>query len=185
MTTDLQPITFNELKQMKQTKLLERQIKASVKLTKFMEEFKKHGVITRACKTAGIKYDTVNNLRRKSPAFAYLLESAAFEAKDHLEYVAYKRAVEGWEEDIVFMGRKTGDTVKKVDNKLLLELLRAAKPEKFSSKSEKDININITNNISAEQAHELLLKKLSGLQEKPINQDPVIEGEFSEVTSGS
>ena len=181
LTTEKQKTSFAELKKAKNLKLLEKSIKANEKLKEFFAEYSKHGIITRACRVAGIKYDTIMNLKKQSPQFAELLKGAEFRAKDNIEYEIYERAVIGVAEPVVFMGRVT-DTIIKKDNKLLLEMAKA-NLDKYQKENKKDEeNISITNNITYEQAHEQLLDRLNSMQERPKQVD-IIDGEYSEVKS--
>jgi hypothetical protein len=104
----------------------------------FLREFAKCGILTVAARAAGIDRHTVQNHRKKHPAFAAQFEAALIEANETLEGFALKLAIQGQEEPIWM--RDAGNNPVKVDvkrrqsDKILELLLKARMPEKYSQK---------------------------------------------------
>lgn len=90
----------------------------------------------------GVSYTTLGNWRDADPWFCQMEIEATMEAKDNLEAEAYRRAVQGVDEPVVYQGMvttvfdaETGKdktlTVKKYSDSLLSLLLKASDPEKY------------------------------------------------------
>lgn len=90
----------------------------------------------------GVAYTTLHNWRARDPWFVTMEVQASLEAKDNIEAEAYRRAVEGVDEPVVYQGMvttvfdaETGMdkvlTVKKYSDSLLAMLLKATDPEKY------------------------------------------------------
>lgn len=99
----------------------------------------------------GVSYTTLGNWREADPWFKHMEVEATFEAKDNLEAEAYRRAVQGVDEPVVFQGMvttvfdvETGKdkvlTVKKYSDSLLAMLLRASDPEKYRENSKLSVD---------------------------------------------
>lgn len=80
--------------------------------------------ITGAAKLAGVSVQTIIRARKEDTEFDRDLEEAREGFGEHLESEAYKRAVEGVEQDVLIRGKKVG-TKKVYDNRLLGQMLEA------------------------------------------------------------
>jgi hypothetical protein len=86
-----------------------------------------------ACDFAGIDRAVIDVLYDRHPIFRKKFDYAMKDAGDHLEGVAYDRAVNGYYEEAL---TKDGDVVelKKHDNRLLQFMVKGAKKDKYSDK---------------------------------------------------
>lgn len=109
--------------------------------TAFLREFARTGVVAAAVRAAGVGPDVVKHWR-KDPAFRELYDEAREEAADALEQEARRRALDGYDEPVLYRGLPTiardpatGEerllTVRRYSDQLLAILLKAARPEKF------------------------------------------------------
>lgn len=98
----------------------------------------------------GVSYTTLSAWRRADPWFQRMELEATLEARDNLEAEAYRRAVTGVDEPVVYQGMvttvfdsATGQdkvlTVKRYSDSLLQMLLRAADPEKYRERASVDV----------------------------------------------
>lgn len=115
---------------------------ALIKKAKFLKAFAVRGVLGDGCKSAQVSYSTVSYWREQDSWFERMLIEATFEAKDTLEAEAFRRAVEGVDDPVIFQGMVTTVfdpvtgmdkvlTVKKYSDSLLSMLLRASDPDKY------------------------------------------------------
>lgn len=100
------------------------------------------GNVTLASKAAGLERRHVEILRRDDHLFSAAFDDALEEAADLLEAEAWRRAVEGITQPIMKAGRPVIDPgsgrplmATKYNDALLMLLLRAARPQKFNSRS--------------------------------------------------
>ena len=104
----------------------------------FLIEVSQHGNTTQAVETIGIDRSTPYDRKEAHPEFARRWKYAKLEAADRLEAEARRRAVEGVEEPVYGRVGKDQDgligTVRKYSDTLLIQLLRANKPEKFKDR---------------------------------------------------
>jgi len=107
-------------------KVAKRTNRASAHLKKkdFLEALRTTGLVTDACKIAGIGRRTPYDWAQKSEEFAEAMEAARAEGEmvllDEVRKEARRRGIEGWEEPLVYQGRLTGDTVRKWSDNLLM-----------------------------------------------------------------
>lgn len=100
----------------------------------FLETFRKTGIVSRACKAAGICPSTISRLRNTNPHFAEVYDLCRKEAVDMLEEEARRRAFEGVEKPVFYKGTEVG-VVREYSDKLLEFLLTYNHPEKFGGNS--------------------------------------------------
>jgi hypothetical protein len=86
--------------------------------------------ITRAAEMAGIDRTTHHVWLREDPSYANRFERAQDEAADRLEFEAVRRVLEGDEVPVFYRGKQVG-VRKEYSDKLLMFLLKTARPEKF------------------------------------------------------
>ncbi|RUT27426.1 hypothetical protein C0V97_01255 [Asaia sp. W19] len=103
----------------------------------FLEQLKKSGNVSEAARAAGIDRKTAYNWRHHDPAFNEHWKQALEEATDLLEAEARRRALDGYEEPLLYGGRLIYDpegrpvTRKRYSDGLLRMLLRAHRPASF------------------------------------------------------
>lgn len=113
----------------------------------FLESFRQHGNVTRACRETGVGRSTVYAWQEHDQDFSFAFRVAEEEATEHLEEAAYERAVKGVaQETPIFHRGKHIDTVVKTEysDTLLIFLLKARAPEKYRD------NILVTHQIKSE-----------------------------------
>lgn len=125
---------------------------ALIKKAVFLRAFAVRGVMRDGCKAAGVTYNLVHTYWRKNdPWFEKMLLEATFETKDLLEAEAYRRAVEGVDEPVIYQGMITTVfdpltgldkvlTVKRYSDTLLQMLLKASDREKYSDQSKLQVD---------------------------------------------
>ena len=106
---------------------------------KFLAHFREHGLLHLAAKAANVTTETVRNHRKDDPEFSEAYDTALEEFRDELEQEAYRRAVQGVEEDHYFKGDHTHTTVKYSD-RLMELLLKRHRPE-YRDKITADVNV--------------------------------------------
>jgi len=99
---------------------------------KFLDELSRHGIVGEAAKRASLHshhgcIQTFYRERKANPEFARQWEEALEMARHTVEYELHRRAVEGIDEPIYYMGEKVG-SVKKYSDQLLLARIRKLDP---------------------------------------------------------
>jgi hypothetical protein len=108
----------------------------------FLRAFAVRGVVTEGLRAAGVSRSAVEHWRETSEWFEELYLTAIEEAADRIEAEAFRRAVDGYDEPVIYQGMMTtvldeasGEpralTVRKYSDALLQTLLRGARPEKY------------------------------------------------------
>jgi hypothetical protein len=97
---------------------------------RFIASLRRLGNVSRACKAAGVGRMTAYDHRDSDPPFAAQWRDALEESADWLEREAWRRAVKGVERPVYQQCRKVG-TVREYSDTLLVQLLKANRPEKF------------------------------------------------------
>jgi hypothetical protein len=97
---------------------------SAVRKRAFLRALAETGEIGKAAERAGTTQQTVWAVKRKSPEFAAACEKALRISLPCIEQIAYERAVEGWEEEIVVAGKVVG-TRRRWSESLLRTLLTA------------------------------------------------------------
>ena len=96
----------------------------------FLVALARYGVVSYACEAVSIARSTAYDHRESSAEFSAAWNEACEVAADVLEREAFRRAVEGWDEQHV-SAKGEVYSVTKYDSQLLQFLLRARRPEKF------------------------------------------------------
>jgi hypothetical protein len=94
---------------------------------------------TIAARVARIHYDTAFEHRKLDPDFARQWLSASDQAADLLQARGFQLALEGNLEPVYYMGVVVGH-VRKYDGRLLVEMLRGLRPERFKTAG---VNVSI------------------------------------------
>lgn len=91
---------------------------------------------------AGVLLSTVNKLRQESPDFEAVVQTALGIAGGLCEEEAWRRAVQGYEEPIIYQGQITG-TKTAYDSSLHQKILEARNPA-YQRKQTVDLNANVS-----------------------------------------
>lgn len=102
---------------------------------KFLAAYALTGNLSEGARVAGISRNTVYDLARADRSFRKQMRDARAAAADALEAEARRRAVDGWDDPVFFMGNEVG-SVRKYSDTLLVLLLKAAKRNKFRDRTE-------------------------------------------------
>lgn len=129
----------------------------------FLAEYRARGILTHACKAAGVDHSTVLYWKEHDVAFGILFREAKQEADDTIRAEIYRRAVEGNTEPLMSNGRVVKNEhgeiqyVQKYSDQLLMFLAKARMPE-FREKTAVDVTTN-GESVSA-APYELIRKAL-------------------------
>ena len=108
----------------------------------FLRAFAHRGIVLEGCRAAGVSRDAVYHWRETSEWFSTLYDIAVEEAADRIEAEAIRRAVDGYDEPVIYQGMptlvtdpNTGEqrqlTVRKYSDALMALVLKGARPEKY------------------------------------------------------
>lgn len=108
----------------------------------FLRAFAHRGIVLEGCRAAGVSRDAVYHWRETSEWFSTLYDIAVEEAADRIEAEAIRRAVDGYDEPVIYQGMPTtvvdpvtGEqrqlTVRKYSDALMALVLKGARPEKY------------------------------------------------------
>lgn len=98
--------------------------------TTFLETLRATGNVTGAAAAAGVSRTCAYEHRAADEAFAAAWKEAEEIATDALEAEARRRAIEGVEEPVYYLGKECG-RVRKYSDRMLEILLKAHRPGKF------------------------------------------------------
>lgn len=124
----------------------------------FLTSFAQHGIVTRACRDAGIDRSTVYLWKEHDDQFMMLYNHALEEAKDEIREEVRRRAQDGWDEDVYQLGKYAG-TVHKYSDILLMFHAKMLMPE-YREKTQ----VEVSGKIDVTGAKELLMERLSRLE---------------------
>lgn len=140
---------------------------------KFLTAYAEKGNMSWASGQVGISNSTVKKHLEIDPWFAKHFEEAKEIAADKLEEVMHARATEGWLEPVFDkLGNHVGDIPKHSD-KLLLELARAARPEKFNTHKTTVEHKGQVNHVHSDVAKQTLLEKLGQMALPDKAREPI------------
>lgn len=100
---------------------------------RFLEALERTGNVSEAARQAGISRVTAYDRRRSDAAFAAAWEHSLEVATDALEAEARRRALDGVEEPVFYQGAECG-RIRKYSDTLMIVLLKAHRPAKYSEK---------------------------------------------------
>jgi hypothetical protein len=98
--------------------------------------------ITSALRAARVAYNTMRAHERSDPEFATQLKEAQEEGAQLLHDVAFRDALEGVCEPVFWQGIQCGH-IRKFDNRLRVEMLRAHMPRQFKTPGRGDVKVNV------------------------------------------
>lgn len=113
----------------------------------FLRAFAFRGIILDGIQAAQVSRNTVWTWRQTMEWFDLLYEQAIEEAADRIEAEAYRRAIQGYDEPVVYQGQMTqvidhdtGEvrvlTIRKYSDSLTALMLKGAKPEKYRERQQ-------------------------------------------------
>lgn len=123
--------------------LTQRERLSMSKKVAFLRAFAVRGIVLDGLKAAGVSRNLVNEYWKPNDEwFATLYDAALEEAADSIEAEAFRRAVTGYDEPVIFQGmptvvvdKDTGEernlTVRKYSDALMQTLLKGSRPEKY------------------------------------------------------
>jgi hypothetical protein len=108
----------------------------------FLRAFATRGIVLDGCRAAGVSRGAVEHWRESSEWFDTLYRVAIEEAADRIEGEAFRRAVDGYDEPVIYQGMPTmvrdatsGEDkqlfIRKYSDALMQTLLKGARPEKY------------------------------------------------------
>ena len=127
------------------------------------------------------------NSPRFCPDFLAKVEEAREEARDRLRQELWSRAIDGQEQELVYKGMKTNETITVKSDQILLALAKATLPEHRDKQIVETRNVNLELGAGQEAIAELppegrdILRKLLDMTEKKGTKDEVIVVERQEV----
>ena len=104
---------------------------ATVWREKFLEHFAVTANVTVSARYAGVTRAAAYKARKSNKAFRRRWEEAEAEALDLLENEAFRRAARGTLKPVYQGGKKVGE-IKEYSDALMVQLLRAHRPEKYA-----------------------------------------------------
>ena len=113
---------------------------------KFLAALAESGNVGLACRFGSVARATVYRYRNTDVKFAEAWDDAIDEATDSLELELRRRAKDGVEEPVYYLGEVVGH-VRKYSDTLLIFYLKAYRPERFRDTSPKQIADEITKRL--------------------------------------
>jgi len=117
----------------------------------FLKALEHDGNVSRVCKAVGISNRCVYNHYQDEPEFREAWDQAVEIAIDGLEREAWRRAVEGVEEDVFYNGEVVGKK-KRYSDYLMGRMLSAHRPERFSERRQVEISGSVDHKHSVAPA---------------------------------
>jgi len=99
----------------------------------FFERLGETGQVKDACRHAGFGTEAVYRLRKSDEGFARRLAEALERGALMLDLELLRRALEGWCEPVFYKGVQCGE-IRRYDNRLGMELLKAHRPETYGER---------------------------------------------------
>ena len=106
----------------------------------FLAAYAQHANVMLSAKEAGVARQTVYEWLEHDEPFSFAYNQAKEDAKDTLRAEIYRRAKEGWDEDVYQLGKYAG-TVRKYSDLLIIFHAKMLMPE-YREKSQIDVNTN-------------------------------------------
>ncbi len=100
----------------------------------FLADLSESGSVSHACTAAGMARWTAYRLRDRHPTFAQAWEEAVSAAIGRMEEEARRRAVDGTDEPVFYMGDEVG-AIRRYSDVLLMFLMKAHKPAMYREKT--------------------------------------------------
>ena len=142
----------------------------------FLECYSRSGIKGKACRDSGVSIAKVNRWL-KNPDFFELYKNAEEMANDYVREVMFEVGVEGYEEELVYQGRKTGDTRKVRDHTILLAEAKRRDP-KYAR-----VELNV-NEIPIKLIHGISISEMFAPQLKQVDGEIIDGEELKSMTNG-
>lgn len=110
----------------------------------FLDAFAEHGIVLKAAQAAGVSRRVVYQWLEHDETFTFAFNQAKEDAKDTIKAEIYRRAKEGWDEEVYQLAQFAG-TVRKYSDTLLIFHAKMLMPE-YRDKQ----HIDITHTIKTE-----------------------------------
>ena len=161
---------------------------------KFIKALRKTGCVRDACRVAGVSDSAAYKARRRDSVFRAQWATALSRAGGDLELLAWQRAVEGVEEDVIAYGKVIGHR-RRHDAHLFRMLLKASNPERYGAQgfgSRKAMEKKIRAEIEAEQEPQFaeegkdavvarLVRKIGALRQRMIAAGEIQEAQKLDI----
>lgn len=127
------------------------QAKMRTRQVVFLRAYAVRGIITDGLRSAGVNRNTYYHWRENDPWFKAVAAEAEEEARDAIEGEAFRRAVVGYEEPVIYQGmptmvtdKETGQermlTTRKYSDALMAIMLKGARPERYRENHKMEID---------------------------------------------
>jgi hypothetical protein len=114
-----------------------------VKKRAFLAAIATTGRITVACKEAGIDWKSHYYWLKHDQSYVEAFHRAMDIAADGFEEEVFRRAFKGYQEELSYKGRKTGQTVKKFSDVLAIFALKGLRPHKYRENLQANLTVNV------------------------------------------
>lgn len=132
----------------------------------FLEAYAEHANVLLSARVAGVNRTTVYVWLEKDEDFSFAYNQAKEDARDVLRAEIYRRALEGWDEDVYQLGKYAG-TVHKYDTTLLIFHSKMLMPE-YRDKQQLDVTTTNTNTQDMKRLHDAIAAALADYPEARI-----------------
>lgn len=106
-----------------------------IKKEKFLKILEESANVSRAAKAIGVSRRTIYDHKKSDVEFSAAWEDAIESGVDALEEEARRRAYEGTQKPVYYLGKKRG-FIREYSDTLMIFLLKANRPEKFKDRFE-------------------------------------------------
>lgn len=138
---------------------------SAVRKRAFLRALADTGEIQKAAERVGMSRSSVARLKARSPEFAQACEKALRVSLPCLEQIAYERAVEGWDEDVVVRGEVVG-TRRRWSERLLADLLKAEQAARKAERVAEAKRGPVEAPASREDMTKVLLKRIEFIEQR-------------------
>jgi hypothetical protein len=138
---------------------------SEVRQRAFLRALSETGETQKACERVGVAHETIRKLKQRSPEFVAACEKALRISLPCLEQIAYERAVEGWDEEIVLRGEVVG-TRHRWSERLLADLLKAELAARKVERAEAAKRGPVEEPTTREDMMSVLLKRIDLIESR-------------------
>lgn len=110
---------------------------------KFLFHLREVPNVTRAARLCGLSPKSFRNHKKSNATFSEAWDDALEEAIETCELEVHRRAFEGTDKPITYMGNVTG-TYKEYSDSLATFLLKAHRPERYRERTEIDMTVTMS-----------------------------------------
>ena len=146
--------------------VIKKKLSTKARQKLFLEAFAEHANVLLAARPAGINRTTAYTWLEHDEDFSFAFNQAKEDARDTLRAEIYRRALEGWDEDVYQLGKYAG-TVHKYDTTLLIFHTKMMIPE-YRDKQSVDLTTTNTNTNDLKSLHDAIATALADYPEARI-----------------